>query len=172
MDVLLVIDMQTDFVNGALGSVDAQAIVPYVEARVAGFDGTVFYTRDTHGADYLSTAEGGKLPVPHCIQGTPGWELIPTLKDSCKGKILNKATFGSMELAEELKVLNSQEPIQSITLLGLCTDICVISNAMIVKATLPEVPIFVDAKGCAGVTKETHETALKAMEMCHITVMW
>lgn len=172
MDVLLVIDMQVDFVTGALGSLEAQAIVPYVVEQVAEFEGQVLYTRDTHGEDYLDTAEGKKLPVPHCIANTSGWELIPALKDSCKGKIIDKITFGSMTLAKELEAVHQQTPIQSITLVGVCTDICVISNALIVKATLPEVPIYVNAKGCAGVTPESHENALKAMELCHITVNW
>lgn len=171
MDVLLVIDVQTDFVNGALGTKEAQSIVPYVVERVAGFDGAVFFTRDTHGVDYLDTAEGKNLPVPHCIQGTDGWQLVPELRNICKGKTIDKPTFGSISLSEELKVLHDTTPIQSITLVGVCTDVCVLSNAIIAKATLPEVPIFVEAKGCAGVTPESHETALKAMEMCQITVI-
>lgn len=171
MNVLLVIDMQTDFVDGSLGSADAQAIVPYVVERVKNFDGTVIFTRDTHGENYLDTAEGQKLPVPHCIAGTAGWEVIPVLQGICDGKIVDKPTFGSVALAEELKVIHGQTPIQSITLVGLCTDICVISNAMIIKATLPEVAISVEAKGCAGVTPESHDNALKAMEMCQITVV-
>ncbi|WP_409968263.1 cysteine hydrolase [Bengtsoniella intestinalis] len=171
MNVLLVIDMQTDFVDGVLGSAEAQAIVPYVVDRVKNFDGTVIFTRDTHGEDYLDTAEGKKLPVPHCIAGTEGWEVIPALRGISDGKVIDKPTFGSMVLAEELKTIHGKTPIQSIILVGVCTDICVISNAMIVKVALPEVAMYVEAKGCAGVTPDSHENALKAVEMCQITVV-
>lgn len=170
MNYLIVVDMQVDFVNGALGTKEAAAIVPQVEKRIREFSGKVIFTRDTHSADYLSTQEGRKLPVPHCIKDTDGWQIIPELKPLCT-QVIDKPTFGSTELAELLKAENEKEPISSVTLLGICTDICVISNALLIKASLPEVPMYVDAACCAGVTPESHENALAAMKMCQIDVI-
>ncbi len=170
-DVLLVIDMQNDFIDGALGTAEAVAIVPNVKAKIESFDGIVLFTRDTHETYYMDTQEGKNLPVPHCIRGTDGWQIRPELDALRKTEAIDKVTFGSSELGPILQKINEEEGISSITLIGLCTDICVISNAMLAKAFLPEVPIIVDASCCAGVTPEAHETALKAMEPCQIKVI-
>ena len=169
MEYLIVVDMQKDFVDGVLGTKMAQEIVPAAEAKIAGFQGKVLFTRDTHQKDYMDTQEGKNLPVPHCIKGSEGWEIIPKLRKYCKEPPVDKPSFGSMELAQRL--LGEKEKVDSVTLIGVCTDICVISNAMLIKAALPEVPVYVDAACCAGVTKESHETALKAMKACQIYVI-
>ena len=169
-DILIVVDMQNDFIDGALGTAEAVAIVPKVAEKVKGFKGTVIFTRDTHGENYMQTQEGRNLPVPHCIKGTAGWEICPELAPLCK-EVIDKPTFGSAKLGELLAAVDKAEPISSITLVGLCTDICVISNAMLVKAFLPEVPVTVDAACCAGVTPDSHKTALAAMLPCQITVI-
>lgn len=169
--ILMVIDMQNDFIDGALGTKEAVAIVPAVKKKIEEFDGTVLFTRDTHEEYYMETQEGRNLPVPHCIRNTEGWKIRPELEALRKTVAIDKVTFGSSELGAILHGLNKLEEIESITFIGLCTDICVISNAMIAKAFLPEVPIIVDANCCAGVTVESHENALKAMEMCQIQVL-
>ena len=169
--ILIVVDMQNDFIDGALGTKEAAAIVPKVEDKIRNFDGEVFFTRDTHETWYLETQEGKNLPVPHCIRGTEGWQIRKELDALRKTEPIDKETFGSTDLAADLLALHEDEEIGSITLVGLCTDICVISNALLIKATLPEVPIYVDAACCAGVTPESHENALKAMEVCQIKVM-
>ena len=169
-DILLVIDMQNDFIDGALGTPEAAAIVDNVVRKVREFPGTVRFTRDTHEEAYLDTQEGRNLPVPHCIRGTHGWEICEALLPYVPGDVIDKVTFGSAELGGILKVMDEADPIRSVTLIGLCTDICVISNAMIVKAFLPEVPVTVDAACCAGVTPESHKNALAAMKMCQITI--
>lgn len=168
--ILIVVDMQNDFIDGALGTPEAAAIVPRVAAKIRAFDGKVIFTRDTHGEDYMDTLEGKNLPVPHCIRGTYGWEISPALVSLCKEVPVDKDTFGSVRLAEMLRELNGEEPVESITLIGLCTDICVISNALLIKAMLPQVPVIVDSACCAGVTPESHENALRAMEMCQVKV--
>ncbi len=168
--ILIVVDMQNDFIDGALGTPEAAAIVPRVAAKIRAFDGKVIFTRDTHGEDYMDTLEGKNLPVPHCIRGTYGWEISPALVSFCKEVPVDKDTFGSVRLAEMLRELNGEEPIDSITLIGLCTDICVISNALLIKAMLPQVPVIVDSACCAGVTPKSHENALRAMEMCQVKV--
>ena len=174
MEILIVVDMQNDFVDGALGTAEAVAIVPNVVQRVTeGLDRgeTVFFTRDTHETEYMDSQEGHNLPVPHCIRDTPGWEIIPQLKPYITGFApVDKPTFGSINLAQTLSVIHQGTPIQKITLIGLCTDICVISNALLLKAFLPEVPIAVDAACCAGVTPESHLNALASMKMCQIAV--
>lgn len=170
MKLLIVVDMQNDFIDGALGTKEAVAIVGNVEDKIKNFDGTVIFTRDTHFDDYLETQEGRNLPVKHCIKGTEGWQIRAELDALRKTEAIDKLTFGSSELGEKLAALNEVEAIESITLIGLCTDICVISNAMIAKAFLPEVPIIVDAKCCAGVTPASHDNALSAMEVCQIKV--
>ena len=149
MKVLVVVDMQNDFIGGALGTKEAVAIVPKVVEKIRNFEGRVLFTRDTHKEDYLDTQEGKKLPVAHCIKGTEGWELHPEIEALRKEDALDKPTFGSTQI-------------------GLCTDICVISNAMIAKAFIPEVPVIVDASCCAGVTPQSHKNALEAMKMCQI----
>lgn len=168
MKYLIVVDMQKDFIDGALGTKEAQAIVPNVRKKIEEFDGEVIFTRDTHHKDYLSTQEGKNLPVEHCIEGTAGWEIDKSLQPLCKGLVVNKPTFGSTELAEEIW---ERGDAQEITLVGLCTDICVISNAMLLKAAMPEVPIIVDRACCAGVTPQSHENALEAMKMCQIKIV-
>lgn len=167
--LLAVVDMQKDFIDGALGTKEAEAIVPAVKERIEEYlaaGDEVVFTLDTHGNDYMEMMEGRKLPVPHCIRGTEGWELDSRLKDM-PGKRFEKHTFGSMELAAYIKA----GEYDRIELIGLCTDICVISNAMVIKAEVPETEICVRADCCAGVTPESHENALNAMKMCHIDVI-
>ena len=166
--ILIVVDMQNDFIDGALGTPEAVAIVPYVKAAIEDFDGKVIFTRDTHLDNYMDTQEGKNLPVRHCIKGTPGWEICPELESLRKTEAIDKLTFGSSALPQ---VLAAEENMESITLVGLCTDICVISNAMLCKAFFPEIPIYVDAKACAGVTPQSHENALAAMKMCQIHII-
>ncbi len=170
-DYLIVIDMQKDFIDGALGTKEAMAILPKVEAKLKEFEGEILFTRDTHTKDYLSTREGEKLPVIHCVKGTEGWQIWPSLRSYITELPIDKVTFGSSRLAQVLEKVNHREEIGSITLIGLCTDICVISNAMLLKAFLPEVPIIVDAACCAGVTRESHKTALEAMKACQIEII-
>ena len=180
-EVLVVVDMQNDFVTGALGTPEALEIVPRVAARIA--DGVrrgeqILFTRDTHGADYAATQEGRRLPVPHCIRDTEGWEIIPQLRPGTAGRtVLDKPTFGSRLLGEHLLALDKelrrrgQPGVERVTLIGVCTDICVLSNALLIKAFLPEAEIVVEASCCAGVTPEAHRTALAAMLPCQITVL-
>ncbi|MDO4960702.1 MAG: isochorismatase family cysteine hydrolase [Eubacteriales bacterium] len=170
-DILIVVDMQNDFIDGALGTKEAVKIVPAVKEKIENFDGTVLFTRDTHTEDYLNTQEGRMLPVVHCVKGTEGWRIRKELEDLRKTDAIDKPSFSSPEIGELMIKLNEEEPIGSITLIGLCTDICVISNAMLIKAFLPEVPIKVDASCCAGVTPESHENALNAMKMCQIEIL-
>ncbi len=170
-DVLIVVDMQVDFVSGALGTKEAQAVLPHVVDKVKSFSGKLVFTRDTHSPDYLTTQEGTMLPIAHCIKDTEGWQLAGELKELAKGQdIIDKPAFGSLELAEHIKTLHQQQPINRITLVGLCTDICVLSNALILKAALPEVSVHVDAACCAGASPEGHETALKALKPCQVVV--
>lgn len=171
MNYLIVIDMQKDFVDGALGTKEAVAIVPNVVEKIKNFDGKILFTRDTHQMNYMETQEGKNLPVPHCIKGTDGFELVSEIKTLCKSEPIDKPTFGSAALAELLQKEHAKEPIESITLVGLCTDICVISNAFVIKAFLPEVPIIVDAGCCAGVTLESHLRALESMKTCQIQII-
>lgn len=172
MKVLVIVDMQNDFIDGALGTKEAAAIVDRVrdKAESAQKDGDyIIYTRDTHQENYLETQEGRNLPVVHCVRGTQGWEISKKVYlQGCE--IIDKPTFGSVRLAERIAELTGEKEIEAIELVGLCTDICVISNAMVLKAQMPEMPILVDASCCAGVTVESHKNALKAMEMCQIKV--
>ena len=170
MKVLIVVDMQNDFITGALGTPEAQAIVDRVVSRIKGFDGMVLATRDTHGPGYLSSAEGKKLPVPHCIKGSDGWALHREIEKLLVTPPIDKPTFGSAELGQMLSSYNKIKPITEVTLVGLCTDICVISNALLVKAFLPETPVKVDAACCAGTTPESHKRALDAMAVCQIEI--
>ena len=165
--ILVVVDMQNDFIDGALGTPEAVAIVPHVREKIESFAGKVFFTRDTHFENYMSTEEGKKLPVPHCIKGTDGWQIRAELDALRRTEAIDKLTFGSRELVD---VLAAEGEIESITFVGLCTDICVISNAMVVKAFYPEIPLTVDARCCAGVTPESHARALAAMKTCQIKV--
>ena len=169
-NVLVVVDMQNDFIDMALGTKEAVEIVPRVKKKIENFKGTVLFTRDTHENWYLDTQEGRNLPVSHCIRGTKGWEIRAELDALRKTEPIDKDTFGSTDLGETLVAMNEEEEIGSITLVGLCTDICVISNALLIKAFLPETAITVDASCCAGVTPESHENALKAMAVCQIKI--
>ncbi len=169
-DILIVVDMQKDFIDGALGTAEAEAIVPKVAEKIRSFSGKVLFTRDTHEENYMDTQEGKNLPVPHCIRGTQGWQISSKLMEFCKDEPINKETFGSVELGSVLKAAHQENPIETITFIGLCTDICVISNAMLVKAFLPEVKLIVDASCCAGVTPEGHKNALEAMKVCQIEI--
>ena len=168
MKYLIVVDMQVDFITGVLGSKNAEAIVPNVVEKVKNFDGTIIFTRDTHFDNYMETQEGKKLPIAHCIKNTTGWQLCEELLPYAK-TIIDKVTFGSIELPQILK--DYGEPIEEIELCGLCTDICVISNAMLLKTVFPEVPISVDSSCCAGVTEESHTTALNAMKAVQIAII-
>ena len=168
MKYLIVVDMQKDFINGSLGSKLAEKIVPDVVEKVKNFDGKVIYTRDTHFADYMQTQEGKKLPVPHSINDTDGWQICDELKDYAND-VVDKITFGSVDLPGILKDYGNE--IDEIELCGLCTDICVISNAMILKASFPETKIVVDGKCCAGVSVESHKTALEAMKAVQIEIL-
>lgn len=171
--ILVVVDMQKDFINGALGSDAAENIVPRVVEIIKNFAGDIYCTLDTHGEEYLQTQEGEKLPVKHCIKATDGWRIDERVAQAVNGRavFVEKPSFGSMELAEMLAEKNKKEAIESIEIVGLCTDICVVSNALIIKATLPEVKIIVDASACAGISQESHEAALKTMQMCQIEVI-
>lgn len=175
MKLLIVVDMQNDFIDGALGSAEAQAIVPNVKKKIAEYmenGDAIVFTRDTHEGNYLETQEGKKLPVPHCIKGTKGWEIKDGLTFG-GSNIVDKVTFGYdawMHYLSYFGIVNVNE-VDSIEIIGLCTDICVISNAMIIKAQFYETPIYVDASCCAGVTPQSHKNALEAMKMCQINVI-
>ena len=172
MDFLIVVDMQNDFIDGALGTPEALAIVPKVAKKIKGFGGKVIFTRDTHGEDYLDTQEGRLLPVRHCIKGADGWQIRAELEALGAEDVIDKPAFGSPELAMRLKNYDETvEHIGSVTLVGLCTDICVISNAMLIKAFMPEVRVTVDAACCAGVTPESHKRALESMKTCQIGIV-
>ena len=168
---LIVIDMQNDFIDGTLGTKEAQQIVPLVVSKIHSYPQDCLYaTRDTHPENYLETQEGRNLPVSHCIEGTKGWEIRKEIADAMPGaEIINKPTFGSVILAQELMERNAREPIE-VELVGLCTDICVVSNALLIKALLPEVVVKVDPGCCAGVTPQSHEAALATMRACQIQI--
>ena len=170
--ILVVVDMQKDFVDGALGSREAVAIVPAVAKKVEEFDGDIFVTYDTHRENYMETAEGKKLPVPHCIKGTDGWELNAEVAKALANKRytpVEKVTFGSVDLPRLIKKTVGEDEF-TVEIIGLCTDICVVSNALIIKANFPETPVSVEAACCAGVTPEKHEAALETMRSCQIDV--
>ena len=177
-NVLVVVDMQNDFITGSLGSKEAEAIVEAVAKRIVEFDGLILYTLDTHLDNYFDTQEGQKLPVRHCIAGTEGWEPNPVIWMALTHKnaadephMISKNTFGGVNLYTRIhEFLNGAEP-EAITLVGLCTDICVISNALLLKAFYPEAKITVDAAACAGATPEGHKTALAAMKPCQIDIV-
>lgn len=199
---LIVVDMQKDFIDGSLGTEEAQSIVEKVKEKILSYPKErVYATLDTHGEDYLSTQEGKMLPVPHCIKGTEGWGLHPMLKDLIlPDHFFEKGSFGSLQLAESMRTLFTKQVIEEATmakntgnikdtveirgdaeigaypdftieLVGLCTDICVVSNALLLKAFLPEIPISVDSSCCAGVTKEKHLAALETLRSCQVEVL-
>ena len=169
MKLLVVIDMQNDFVTGVLGTKEAQEILPLVNEKIAQAQ-RVIYTLDTHGEDYLSTQEGRKLPVVHCVKGTWGHALADGLLVKDGSEKIEKPTFGSVTLGETVRGMLERGEIDSVELIGVCTDICVISNAMLLKAYCPELPVLVDASCCAGVSPQSHETALNAMQACQISI--
>ncbi len=171
--ILILIDIQKDFVDGALGTKEALAMIPAAVEKIRSFDGDIFVTFDTHYDDYMQTSEGKKLPVPHCIKGTPGHALNADISAALNGKsytAVEKNTFGSVELPDLIQKAANGEAF-SIEIIGLCTDICVISNVLILKAHFPEAPIAVDAACCAGVTPELHKAALAAMKSCQIDIV-
>lgn len=171
--ILIVVDMQNDFVDGALGTAEACAIVDNVVKKIESFDGDIIVTYDTHSENYMETQEGRNLPVPHCIKGTDGWELnakVQEALDKKEYKIIEKPTFGSVELPQYIKSSYDVCDIE-IELIGLCTDICVVSNAVLLKANFTETKLSVDASCCAGVTPESHNAALTIMKMCQINVI-
>lgn len=169
--VLIVIDMQNDFITGSLGTKEAEAIVPNVVEKIKSWKGEMFLTQDTHKVNYLSTQEGCFLPVEHCITLTNGWRIHKSLQEVC-GPIPTfvKSAFGCTSLIEILNDLQKAEKLEEIQLVGLCTDICVISNALLLKTFFPEVPIVVDANCCAGTTREMHEKSLDVMRSCQIII--
>lgn len=167
--LLIVVDMQNDFISGSLGTPQARQILPAVKAKIENSrqEGeTILFTRDTHSADYLETQEGQYLPVIHCVEGTWGHLIAEELAPE-GGQALDKPNFGSLELADWVARGNYDE----VELCGLCTDICVVSNALILKARLPETRVTVDARCCAGVTEESHQAALITMKMCQVEVV-
>lgn len=169
-ELLVVIDMQNDFVTGSLGTKEASAVAGNVREKIASYienGQEVVFTRDTHEENYSGTQEGRFLPTVHCIRGTAGWELIPEISSLSEGrKIFDKPSFGSVELAEYIR----DGAYDSVEFIGVCTDICVVSNALLVKAYAPELPVSVDASCCAGVTPESHDSALLTMKMCQIII--
>lgn len=184
MKILVVVDMQNDFIDGALGSPEAQAAVPHVVAKIKECAEdqryVIFYTRDTHYEDYMSTSEGRHLPVPHCILGTDGWQVNADVMAASEGAtfvdVQNKYTFGMQDIAALLESIPDvcdveNYEVESIEMIGVCTDICVVSNALILKAVYPEIPITVYSDCCAGTSIDAHEAALKVMQMCQIDVI-
>ena len=173
-NILIVVDMQNDFVDGVLGTPEAVAILPSVAEKIRNHQGKLIFTRDTHAEDYMDTREGRHLPVPHCIEGTTGWEIHPTvwsaIPEGREVQVIDKPTFGSTVLSASLEKIHGHSPISTVTLVGVCTDICVISNAMLIKAALPEIDVVIDAACCAGVTPESHANALRAMQMCQMGI--
>ena len=190
MKTLVVIDMQNDFITGALANPEAQKIIPFIKEKIAEFrkEGRVIYTKDTHFNNYLNTLEGKHLPVPHCVEGTKGWEIVDELKPTLNDYVFQKSDFGLYEgliekdsnredirLCRECKIVGWDDILladkDDIYICGTCTDICVISNALIIKAACPESEIYVFKDGCAGLTKEKHEHALDVMASCQINII-
>ena len=170
---LIAVDLQKDFVDGALGTAEAAEMIPRAAEKIASFDGEIYVTMDTHGEDYLSTAEGRKLPVPHCVRGTEGWALDVRIAAALAGKdpvIVEKNTFGSTRLPELIREAAGDEDFDMV-IFGLCTDICVVSNALLLKAAFPEIPLETDASCSAGVTPELHRAALMTMKSCQIDIV-
>ncbi len=172
-NILIVVDMQNDFVDGALGTPEAVEILDRVAEKIKGYDGYIFVTLDTHFENYLETREGRALPVPHCIKETEGWRLHPRIAAALQGKahiLVEKHTFGAIDLPTCIhRAVGSAEC--AMELVGLCTDICVVSNALLLRASFPEAQISVDASCCAGVTPAAHKAALETMESCQIRVI-
>lgn len=174
MNILIVVDMQNDFIDGSLGTNEAVDIVPRVVNKVKSFIGEVIFTMDTHQSNYLTTVEGVNLPIKHCIEGTKGWNISSHLLNLVPLKTINKSTFGCRDLPKIiLDMLDEKEENEEqleITLVGLCTDICVISNAIVLKTFFPESKIIVDENCCAGVTPLSHKNAINSLKVCHIII--
>ena len=169
---LVVVDMQKDFVNGSLGTAEAEAMVPRAAEKIRNFEGEIFVTYDTHFTDYMDSAEGKKLPVPHCIRGTEGWQPDPRIGREISGCLkVEKPTFGSIRLARIIRELAEPDDSLEIELMGLCTDICVVSNALLLKAHFPEAAVGVHESCCAGVTPDRHRAALETMASCQIDIL-
>lgn len=171
---LIVVDTQNDFVTGSLGSEDAQRAMEHAVNKAKAHRGPIIFTLDTHGDDYLDTQEGKMLPVAHCIKGSDGWNLIPEMADiqqRSHAAVFEKTTFASVELGAYLAAQHAENPITGIELIGLCTDICVASNALAIKGFLPEVPISVDSACCAGTSSDAHNAALTTMQSCQINII-
>ena len=171
--VLVVVDMQNDFIDGALGTKEAISIVENVVNKIKNFDGKILATLDTHQGNYLETSEGKKLPVPHCIRMTKGWLLNEKIMEALNSKgykIIEKKTFGAIKLVNEIRRIKCNNDVE-IEFIGVCTDICVISNVLLLKAYFPEIKMIVDANCCAGVTPDSHKAALDTMKMCQIDVI-
>lgn len=172
--LLIVVDMQNDFIDGSLGTKEAVAIVPNVVKKIRKYqeeNGRIIFTKDTHFEDYLETQEGKNLPVPHCVKGTSGWELCNGIKeilDETDYKVYEKKSFASSELGADIQA-GLYDDVTAVELVGLCTDICVVSNALYIKALRPEMPISVDGSCCAGVTPQTHQDALSVLKMCQVS---
>lgn len=169
---LIAVDLQKDFIDGALGTEEAVKTVPAAAEKIRNFDGKIFVTLDTHHEDYMQTREGSLLPVPHCIENTSGWRLDKQIEEALEGKrytLVPKPTFGSVDLPKLIHRAAGRSRF-SIELIGFCTDICVVSNALLLKAFFPEAPISVDSSCCAGVTPEKHEAALETMRSCQIEI--
>ncbi|MDO5332192.1 MAG: isochorismatase family cysteine hydrolase [Bacillota bacterium] len=172
--LLLVVDVQNDFIDGSLGSKEAISTLPNIIKKVKNFNGDVVFTRDTHDENYMSSQEGKNLPVVHCVKNTNGWQLADELEAFRKDnncKVFDKPTFGSVECAEYIKELFDNKKVDEVTLIGYCTDICVVSNALIIKAMMPELKLKVDSKCCAGVTPQKHNSALETMASCQIEIV-
>lgn len=168
MDVLLVIDLQNDFVDGALGNKGNDKIVKPIESLVENFDGEVIFTRDTHDENYLESLEGSHLPVKHCIKNSKGWQIRIDTKNH---KIIDKPSFGSYELVEYLKKLNEKEKIENIYMVGICTDICVLSNAILIKNALLNTEVTVIEDLCKATNEKNHKIALEAMKSCQVNIL-
>lgn len=170
--ILIVIDMQNDFITGSLGTPEAVAIVDNVKNKIKQYNATdIFFTRDTHEENYSSTLEGRNLPISHCIRGSEGWHIHPEIADLLVGATrIDKPSFGSVELGQLLSVINRREPLE-LELIGLCTDICIMANAMVLSSFMPEVPITVDSSCCAGSSPEAHDRALESLRSCLINVI-
>ncbi|MDO5036776.1 MAG: isochorismatase family cysteine hydrolase [Tissierellia bacterium] len=174
MKLLIVVDMQEDFIYGSLGSPEGRALVEDLVKKVEDFSGQLVFTLDTHGEDYLDSQEGQNLPVAHCIKGTGGWDLIAPLKEIAgRGQawVYEKPSFGSWDLVEDLARVHEKTPIQSIEFIGVCTDICVVSNALSIKTALPEVPLYVHGDLCAGTSPQRHQAALDTLDSCQVHIL-
>ena len=170
---LIIIDVQNDFITGSLGTEEARRMLPRLLEKVSRFSGEILLTQDSHSDNYPDTQEGKLLPVSHCIIGTEGWEFhrdLEKLRAERNAKVYRKPCFGSVSLVDDLKDAYEKELLDSVELVGICTDICVVSNALMIKSALPELPVYVDASCCAGVTPEKHKAALEVMESCQVIV--